>query len=398
VGTRPDGERSQGRTSADQWPGEITGEGEPKALKVLSDALRCAGPVDRATHRFHSYPARLHPDAARRLLTIMQGDVVLDPFCGGGTVMVEGMLAKRTVFGNDLSPVAAEVAWARTRQWDAGQLDALLAAARAVSEEASSRCRRRRAAPIPARVLDLRAWYAPQMLGELGWLLALSQEVTQPDVRRMLRAVHSASVIKFSLRASDTSNQRVDVQRPPGSACRHFVAKTEELCEQLAAFTVLTAAAPPPTITQGDVMKLTLPKPAHAILTSPPYPGTYDYVELQQLRLAWYGWSEEKGKWAEAEIGSRRVFKQPPGEARAQWMAQTKGWMQLASQLLVPGGRLCVVIGDGLIRSKLIDTLQPSLVGAKAAGLRSIAHASAERVDFATGRTRCEHAILWERG
>ena len=49
--------------------------------------------ADRVTHGFHTYPAGLNPDAARDLLALFPGDSLHDPFCGGGTVLVETIFA-----------------------------------------------------------------------------------------------------------------------------------------------------------------------------------------------------------------------------------------------------------------------------------------------------------------
>lgn len=48
-------------------------------------------------HGFHSYPARMHPTVARRMIELLSepGATVLDPFCGSGTVLVEGRIAGR---------------------------------------------------------------------------------------------------------------------------------------------------------------------------------------------------------------------------------------------------------------------------------------------------------------
>ena len=81
---------------------------------ALVAALEAADPVDRATHGFHTYPAGMHPDAARGLVAALPGDSVFDPFCGGGTVLVEAMLAGKRAIGRDVSPVALRVARART--------------------------------------------------------------------------------------------------------------------------------------------------------------------------------------------------------------------------------------------------------------------------------------------
>src|SRR3954464_15341026 len=66
--------------------------------------------IDRATHLIHSYPAKLlvHIPVfflSNELLS-QQGDAVLDPFCGSGTVLLESLLAGRRAVGAETSPIA----------------------------------------------------------------------------------------------------------------------------------------------------------------------------------------------------------------------------------------------------------------------------------------------------
>ena len=43
---------------------------------------------------------------AGKLLEVLPGDSVFDPFMGGGCTIIEGMRAGRTTFGSDISPLA----------------------------------------------------------------------------------------------------------------------------------------------------------------------------------------------------------------------------------------------------------------------------------------------------
>ena len=72
--------------------------GDATLAKLLAEALVASGPVDRATHGFHTYPAGLHPDAAKLVIEACPG-AVHDPFCGGGTVLIEAVLAGRATSG-----------------------------------------------------------------------------------------------------------------------------------------------------------------------------------------------------------------------------------------------------------------------------------------------------------
>src|SRR2546430_2473889 len=57
--------------------------------------------IDRGRHNLHSYPAKLLAEIPQFFLsnTIFSdpGDVVLDPFCGAGTVLLEAVRHRRTV-------------------------------------------------------------------------------------------------------------------------------------------------------------------------------------------------------------------------------------------------------------------------------------------------------------
>ena len=72
------------REAISQRAGDAIRSGDPAIARVLEAALRHRGRIERATHGFHTYPAGLHPDAARDLVGLGTG-AVLDPFCGGGT-------------------------------------------------------------------------------------------------------------------------------------------------------------------------------------------------------------------------------------------------------------------------------------------------------------------------
>jgi len=88
----------------------------PGALAAVRRAATSAGPVVGATHNFYRYPARFSPGFARTAIESFSkpGDLVLDPFMGGGTAVVESMLANRRAVGNDLNSLAVFLARIKT--------------------------------------------------------------------------------------------------------------------------------------------------------------------------------------------------------------------------------------------------------------------------------------------
>jgi len=203
----------------------------------------------------------------------------------------------------------------------------------------------------------------------------------------------SAIAVKASLRQSDTRARKVTRHRPPGTTAVLFHKKARELARRLLALRqAVPEGTPPADIRQADARRLALPSPVAGMLTSPPYPGVYDYLPMQLLRHAWLGLRPQAE--AAREMGSRRAFKGDRSEARQHWLRDTQGWLQACARALQPEGRIAVVIGDGQAGSKVIGSADPTVDAAKAAGLRLLARAS--RSLPATRPARQEHALLFE--
>lgn len=73
-------------------------------------------PVAGLTHGFYRYPARFSPQFVRAALKAFTqpGDIVLDPFMGGGTTLVEARLMGRRAIGVDISQLATFIAQVKT--------------------------------------------------------------------------------------------------------------------------------------------------------------------------------------------------------------------------------------------------------------------------------------------
>ncbi len=68
------------------------------------------------THCYHSYPAMMIPQIARRLITTFGSNAhtLFDPYCGTGTSLVEANIKGINAIGSDLNPLARLIAKAKT--------------------------------------------------------------------------------------------------------------------------------------------------------------------------------------------------------------------------------------------------------------------------------------------
>jgi DNA modification methylase len=371
---------------------ERTLRGEAELAEGLASALARGGAVERYTHPFHTYPAGLHADAARDLLALIPGDSVFDPFCGGGTVLVEGRAAGRRTYGSDVSPVAIRVARARTTTPDEAGLTAFRSRARKLTEVARA-ASESGALPRDEVLRVVERWFAPHVLRELESLRA-GIAASETPIRGLLEAVFSSLIVKVSWRASDTKAVREKHDRPAGTTAILFHKKTRELARQMAELRdVLPADTPETELALVDAREAQPWSPVALVLTSPPYPSTYDYLPMQHLRHVWLGERPDLG----LEIGARRLWRGGLRRAREIWRSDTEMWTRNAARALQPGGHLIVVIGDGLLPSGVVDAAQPTLDAARRAGLALVAGASVERPEHAGLTNRREHAFAFRK-
>lgn len=103
------------------------GETAAEAFTVLGTAARDRTRISGWTHNFYRYPARFSPKFAATAIERFShpGDTVLDPYMGGGTVMVEGLVAGRSVIGNDLNSLATFIAKVKTTPLDLKEIGAV---------------------------------------------------------------------------------------------------------------------------------------------------------------------------------------------------------------------------------------------------------------------------------
>jgi SAM-dependent methyltransferase len=401
-------------------PAILSGAPEPAAL--LARALDVEGSLEAEAatrahvHGFHSYPARMHPVTARRLVEAFSrpGDRVLDPFCGSGTALVEARLAGRAALGVDANPLAVRLARLKVRGTTEDERGRLVAAAREVAAVADQR-RKARAGASRRYAPEDAALFDPHVLLELdGLRVGLDRGFGEPPSvdwlgedapRGDLELVLSAILTKVSRRSSDTTAQDLPRRIAAGYPARLFVRKAEELARRLAEAAPALALAPPAVVEEGDARALRgIPSGSiDLVITSPPYPGVYDYLAHHEARLRWL--RLPRSRFDEAEIGARRRLDAlGAAEGRARWQADLTAVLIALARVLRPGAPAVLLLGDGVIAGAPVHALDGVRAAAPAAGLEVRATASQERPHFHAPtarafarRPRREHAILLER-
>lgn len=99
-----------------------------ESLAVLRRAANDPSPVSGLTHAFYHYPARFSPTFAGAAIEAFSEprQLVLDPFMGGGTTIVEAVARGRRAIGSDLNSLAVFVTRVKTTTLSYREGEALL--------------------------------------------------------------------------------------------------------------------------------------------------------------------------------------------------------------------------------------------------------------------------------
>lgn len=380
---------------------------DPEVARVLERALHVAreDPETRAhVHGFHSYPARLHPLTAARLIEGFseRGGTVLDPFAGSGTVLVEARRLGRVAVGTDVNPLAVELAYLKARGSTSAEREALLVWANRVGDGAEER-RVDKAGPTKPYGRVDRALFDVHILLELDGLAAGIGSAPRGFVQETLKLVLSAILVKASKQPGDTAERLGPRRLASGFAIRLFVKKAEELVARLEEYArLLPRPAPEIHVEIDDARELRTVRSGTVdlVVTSPPYPGIYDYAEHHAARLRWLGLDARA--FERREIGARRQSSSMPRtDAIAELRRDYGKSFSAMSRVLRRDGRAVVVLADSSVQGMAVyaDDEVPAL--AERSGLRLSAMASQPRPHFHeesrdafARRPRREHAFL----
>jgi SAM-dependent methyltransferase len=368
-------------------------------------------PTRAHVHGFHSYPARMHPETARRLIEELRVEferaVVLDPFCGSGTVLVEAAGLGIESWGTDLNPLAVELARAKLAPVDAEHLARVTAGITVTSEFAEQR-RKTRAGATKRYGRDDVTLFAPHVLLELDSLRAGILELAPPEVRNDLLLCLSAILTKVSQKRGDSASGLEPKRIAAGFTTKLWRKKVEDFMRRKQAFTEARAGVgfAKSSVHLDDATNLrSLPaRLANLCVTSPPYAATYDYVEHHRARLRWMGLPI--ATFENQEFGARRNYQantptREDSDPRDVWHGELRAFFRALRRALQPGAWVAMVIADSAVGDLALEADVIAPYAAEDEGFARVAIASQERPHFhgATQRAfrnsaRREHALL----
>jgi hypothetical protein len=316
------------------------------------------------------------PNVAREVIQDLQrGDRIIDPMCGSGTTLRQGVEAGLDCVGYDIDPLAVLMASSWTSLIPAYRLlhDANIAVERARSIQA-----RDVTLPWHDDATDdfARYWFAEPQFGALARLSQVLRH-SRLSSRHLLRLAMSRLIVTKDRGASlarDVSHSRphrvMDVNT--FDVYSGFLRAARQIAHSLEPELIRGSAR----VSIGDARALDeRPHSFDAAITSPPYLNAIDYIRGHRLVLIWFGHPLLSLREVRSrQVGSERSLAEAPFEvARFVQRAPSHlledryvGWlrryatdmlevMQQLHRTVRRSGRVVVVVGNSTIRGANFD-------------------------------------------
>lgn len=253
---------------------------DAEAFSRLVTAARDKTRVSGLTHTYYRYPARFSPHFVRTAISQFTnpGDLVFDPFMGGGTTLVEAIALGRQAVGTDISSLATFVSEAKTLIFSDDEFECLERWASGVSAQINIHRYSK------SSIDYAEAGYHRHLGSNLTWRLrkaveqALATVETLPTKR--LETFARCVVLRTAQWALDGRRHLPDVDQFRKAIARHALDMLKGARELRAAASSYKGFAPTATCVNESIVGLNKtnifggasPK---LVLTSPPYPGVH---------------------------------------------------------------------------------------------------------------------------
>ena len=277
------------------------------------------------THYLFRFPAKFHPPVVHSLIRSYteEGQTLLDPFCGSGTLLLAAAYEGRNAKGSDVDPLAVFVSGVKAHRFQPRRLRAswerlrpLLDAIERPPEEYADRmfedispdeywaALENESLWTPA-IPNLLHWFRRYVVVDLARILNLIGSTAMPETHRTFFQLMFASVIRKTsnadpvpvsglevtshMRRLDATGRLIDPIDIFARAIEKGLCAVEEyweVCKSSSQISVIHSDA--------RALSTKIRKPVDAVITSPPYHNAVDYYRRHQLEMFWLGLTADR--------------------------------------------------------------------------------------------------------
>ena len=307
----------------------------------------------RKIDRIHPYPAKFPVDTAIHYIEkyTKAGDVVFDPFVGSGTTLLASSVLDRKGFGTDINYIAILISTFKLLQLDEIDIDNLRAFI-SDFQDTYADC----VSSVSNFVYpSIEHWFCKDAIAMLSLIKAKIELLTNERQQTFCNLVFSSIINTVSNQESDTRYAAVKKD----CLTTKYIAESfiKKFNYALSLFITFCESERNPHnkaifCDAKHCNELAPQNSVDFILTSPPYPNTYDYYLYHKHRMNWLGFDVQTSM--KAEIGSRREFSslKLPKEKFNEDLYQV---FYACNALLKPDGYAVIIMGDGRIQGEKYD-------------------------------------------
>jgi DNA modification methylase len=256
--------------------------------------------VTYLTHGFHKYPAKFIPQIPRwaieKYLGRSKRQLILDPFCGSGTTLVEGAVAGHHVIGVDIDPLSVLIAKVKTTR-----VNELLLSK--ISQWVVEQTNNTNSGTFKPACETLEHWFTKENIKKLSKLrtvidnipLQFGESTEVFDIRDLLIIAFSSIIRRVS--NADNESQKTYVShtniKTPEEPIELFLKQLYLFEQRISQFTRLVSTQIKSKIFRSNILsdlsQLVEEQTIDLGITSPPYIKAIDYIYNQMAELFWIG-------------------------------------------------------------------------------------------------------------
>jgi site-specific DNA-methyltransferase (cytosine-N4-specific) len=268
--------------------------------------------TQHGTHAIHPYVSAINPPLARELINayLPSHGSVLDPFCGGGGVLVECLLAGRSCAGGEINPLAVLISKAKTTYVNRDRLQHQFTSVQENAHGILGTVHWR-----PSKQASY--WFKRYMFEPLAALKAAIDPIEEGDVKTLIKVVFSATIRDVML----THRGEVRLRKLAGEDYEHFHPNVFDRFQKRAELATERVSSLPEgsraDVDIRDARSLDYESNSFdAIVCSPPYADDKNgvsYFQFSRNMLEWLGYSSAQiSQYKNKHLGGDKDGRLPP--------------------------------------------------------------------------------------
>lgn len=266
------------------------------------------------THNYYTYPAKFIPQLVSRLINTYTNkyDIVVDPFMGSGTAIVESLINNRYAFGVDINEIAYLISKVKTTPIDIKLLDKeynILLSKFMDNKNLNDLIEKSKNIIPNNERIDY--WFKPKQKQDLSIILYCISEIYNIDIRDFYLVAFAQILKTASIWLQKSIKPTRDFNKKDKDVYSLFLTQSKKMIKRHNLYNLTIDKKIFENINKyrniicGD--SRTLPfenEQSDFIVTSPPYVTSYEYADLHQLPSLWFGYLNNLNDFRKKFIGS----------------------------------------------------------------------------------------------